>query len=64
MSRNKKIFVALAVLFTATMVFFTVDILSRTSRPGARKHLIESVNPAAPPPRPAPVDSGRRSPSN
>ena len=62
MSRNKKIFVALAVLFTATMVFFTVDILSRTSRPGARKHVIESVSPAAAP-LTIPVDSSQR-PSN
>ncbi|MES2731630.1 MAG: hypothetical protein V4714_07775 [Bacteroidota bacterium] len=45
MSKNKKIFLVVAVLFTATMIFFTINIFSLTTRPGAKKHLIETIKP-------------------
>jgi hypothetical protein len=45
MATNKKIFIIVALVFIATMIFFTIDIFSRTTRRGAKKHLIESVKP-------------------
>jgi hypothetical protein len=47
MNKQKKIFVIIVVLFVLGVIFITIDIFSRTTRPGARKHLIESVAPAA-----------------
>jgi uncharacterized alpha/beta hydrolase family protein len=57
MPRNKKIFVIVAVLFIATMIFFTIDIFSRTTRRGAKKHLIESVKPKESPAAASSADS-------
>jgi hypothetical protein len=45
MATNKKIFIIVAFVFIATMIFFTIDIFSRTTRRGSKKHLIESVKP-------------------
>jgi len=39
------------------MIFFTIDIFSRTTRRGAKKHLIESVKPKESPAAAASADS-------
>ena len=57
MPRSKQIFLMVAVLFTATMVYITFDIFSRTTRPGAKKHLIESIKPTTSPASAPPSDS-------
>jgi hypothetical protein len=57
MSTNKKIFLMVAVLFIATMIYITFDIFSRTTRPGAKKHLIESIKPSDRPSTKTEVDS-------
>jgi hypothetical protein len=53
MPKSKKIFLFVAALFIATMIYITYDIFSRTTRPGAKKHLIESIKPAE---NPSPKD--------
>lgn len=37
--RNKKILGIAALLFTILVILTTVDIMKRTTRPGAKKHL-------------------------
>ena len=61
MTRQKRILVGVAVVFTAAMVGFAVDIFSRTTRPGAKRHLIESVKSGErlSPPDSLPADSAR-----
>jgi hypothetical protein len=41
MARSKKIFLILSALFIALMIYFTIDIFSRTTFPGAKKQQIE-----------------------
>jgi hypothetical protein len=42
-NRNKKILLAFALVFTSAVLFATYDIMNRTSRPGAKKHLPHSI---------------------
>ena len=39
MEPKKRILFIVAVLFTLLMVYLSYDIMSRTTRPGAKKHL-------------------------
>lgn len=43
MSRSKKIFLVVAALFILASIAITVDIFSRTTRPGAKKHLPTTI---------------------
>ena len=46
MNRSKKIFIAVAVLFLIGVVAVTVDISRKTTFPGSKKHLKESILPS------------------
>lgn len=46
MNKQKKIFVIIMMLFVIGVILVTIDIFSRTTRPGAKKHLIESIAPS------------------
>jgi antibiotic biosynthesis monooxygenase (ABM) superfamily enzyme len=41
MNRSKKIFLIISACFVALMLYFTIDIFSRTSRPGKRRPAVE-----------------------
>jgi hypothetical protein len=41
--RNKKILLVIGIVFTAFVMYTTYDIMSRTTRPGAKKHLPHSI---------------------
>jgi hypothetical protein len=41
---KKQILFTIAILFTMVMVYFSYDIMSRTTRPGAKKHLPTSIS--------------------
>ncbi len=46
MNRSKKIFIAVAILFFIGVVAVTVDISRKTTFPGSKKHLKESILPS------------------
>jgi hypothetical protein len=46
MNTQKKIFLFVGALFVLGVIIMTIDIFSRTTRPGAKKHLIESIAPS------------------
>jgi hypothetical protein len=41
--RNKRILAILALVFLAAVIYTTYDIMSKTTHPGARKHLPNSI---------------------
>jgi len=41
--RNKRILLWTGLLFTAFIIYTTWDIMSRTTHPGAKKHLPHSI---------------------
>jgi hypothetical protein len=41
--RNKLILLVLGILFTAFVIYTTYDFMGRTTHPGARKHLPNSI---------------------
>lgn len=41
--RNKRILLVVALVFTLGVLYATYDIMSRTTHPGARKHLPHSI---------------------
>ncbi|WP_162441258.1 hypothetical protein [Rhodocytophaga rosea] len=43
MTRSKKIFLILSALFIAVMIYFTIDIFSKTTFPGAKKQQPERI---------------------
>ncbi|MGB3618786.1 MAG: hypothetical protein WBA12_11765 [Catalinimonas sp.] len=43
---KKKIFLIVSALFVAGVIVVTIDIFSRTSPPGSKKHLVESISPS------------------
>lgn len=45
MQRSKKVFIIVAALFIVVVVVVTVDIMSRTTFPGSKKYLKESIIP-------------------
>ncbi|SDL12596.1 hypothetical protein SAMN05421823_104444 [Catalinimonas alkaloidigena] len=46
MNRQKKIFLWLSLLFTLGVIVMTIDFMSRTTPPGAkRKHIVDAVAP-------------------
>jgi len=40
---KKRIFIGISIAFIIVCILFTVDIFSRTSPPGSKKHLPESL---------------------
>jgi len=46
MKRSKKIFVAIGILFIIGVCLITVDIFTKTSPPGSKKYLKESLMPS------------------
>lgn len=46
MNRSKKVFVIVAVLFFLGVVLVTIDISRKTTFPGSKKHLKESIMPS------------------
>lgn len=42
-NRNKKLLLAFAIVFTSAVLYATYDIMSRTTRPGVKKHLPHSI---------------------
>jgi hypothetical protein len=40
---KKRIFLAISILFIAVCIGFTIDIFRKTSPPGSKKHLPESI---------------------
>ena len=42
-NRNKKLLLAFAIVFTSAVLYTTYDIMSRTTRPGVKKHLPHSI---------------------
>lgn len=46
MKRSKKIFVAVGAVFIIGVCFVTYDIFTRTSPPGSKKYLKESILPS------------------
>lgn len=46
MKRSKKIFVVVGVLFITGVCVVTYDIFTRTSPPGSKKYLKESISPS------------------
>ena len=45
MSRQKKIFLLLSLLFTLGVIAMTIDFMARTTPPGARKHINDAIAP-------------------
>ena len=44
MDRKKRIFFIVAVLFTLLMMYLGYDLMSRTTRPGQKKHLPTQIS--------------------